>query len=103
MVDLAEALKYNPFEGDFGDQGDRELSDKLVKFRKSAVCHVCAQEIALGTIGRSLTMLWQTDGVMDYRYCHECTEAMAKNWTDDGEAICARYRLRPRATIHETT
>lgn len=94
VIDLTEALKYNPFDGDFGDQGDRELRDKLVKFRKRSTCQICAQEVIPGTIGRTLVMLWQSDGIMDYRYCHECTKAMAKSWTDDGNAICSRYRLR---------
>jgi len=96
MTSLSEALKYNPFEGDFGDQGDREMSDKLVKFRKVNQCHVCGGNVEPGTTGRSLAMLWQTDGMMTYRYCAECTQAQADSWTDNGKAICARYRLRSK-------
>lgn len=98
-ANLSEVLKYNPFDGDFGDQGDREMSDKLVKFRKPNPCHICGHDVAPGTVGRSLTMLWQTDGMMTYRYCAECTQAQADSWTDDGRAICARYRLRPRSGV----
>lgn len=93
---LTEALKYNPFEGDFGDQGDREMRDGLVKFRKGGQCHICAQEVQPGTTGRSLTMLWRSDGMMTYRYCAECTQAQADSWTDDGGAITKRYGLRFR-------
>lgn len=91
-----EALKYNPFEGDFGDVGDRILRDKIVRFRKSRTCHCCAQEVKPGTQGRSLTMLWMSDGPMSYAYCHDCTEAQAKVWTDDGRAIENRFSLRSK-------
>lgn len=95
-TDLTKALLFNPFQGDFGDVGDRELSDKLVRFRKARECHCCAHNVKPGTQGRALTMLWQSDGVMSYAYCTECTEAQALSWTDYGKAIDARYALRFR-------
>jgi hypothetical protein len=98
MTDLARALEYNPFDGDFGDQGDREFRDGIVKFRKAGGCHLCGNDVKPGTFGRSLTMLWVTDGVMTYRYCTECTEAQASSWTDNGRAIDARYAERSRST-----
>jgi hypothetical protein len=97
MADLCKALLHNPFEGDFGDQGDRELRDKIVTFRKSRTCHCCAQDVKPGTMGRSLTMLWASDGPMSYAYCHECTKAQAKSWDDDGRALDKRFALRWRS------
>ena len=94
LAALTEALKYNPFEGDFGDQCDREMSDKLVKFRVTNPCHICGGDVVPGTTGRSLTMLWASDGMMTYRYCAPCTQAQANSWTDNGKSIDARYRLR---------
>ena len=98
MPDLDLALRYNPFEGDFGSPADRELSDKLVTFRKARPCHNCFGDVKPGTRGRSLTMLWDGDGLMHYAYCAECTQAMAESWTDSGKAICARFGIhrKPR-------
>jgi hypothetical protein len=96
MAALSEALKYNPFDGDFGDVGDRELRDKIVRFRKARACHCCAQKTKPGTLGRSLVMLWMTDGPMSYAYCHECTQAQADSWTDEGAALDRRFALRSR-------
>lgn len=98
MSDLEAALQYNPFEGDFGDVGDRELRDKIVKFRTAGGCHICGLDVKPGTLGRSLTMLWACDReVRTYRYCTECTVAMACSWTDHGAALGVRYALRPAA------
>jgi hypothetical protein len=99
MTDLALALDYNPFDGDFGDVGDRELRDKIVKFRKPRRCHCCGQNVKPGTTGRSLTMLWISDGVMSYAYCHKCTEAQAESWTDQGRALDKRFAVRGRALV----
>lgn len=93
VVGLMAACSYNPFDGDFGDSGDRELRDKIVAFRFSHDCCLCPATIRKGEIGRSLTMLW-ADGapapVATYRYCRACTEAMALVFKDDGKAINAR-------------
>jgi hypothetical protein len=95
MTDLGRALEYNPFEGDFGDPGDRSLRDKIVNFRKAGGCHICGRDVKPGTLGRSLTMLWVSDrAVRTYRYCTACTEAMACCWTDEGKALDVRYGLR---------
>jgi hypothetical protein len=96
-VDLKEALRYNPFDGDFGEVGDRELRDKIVTFRTGGCCHCCGQDIEPGTRGRSLTMLWVSDGVMSYRYCAPCTQAQADSWTDEGRSLEARFALRSAA------
>ena len=81
------------FAGDFGSSGDRTFKDKIVKFRKEGPCSCCQEEIVPGTLGRSTTMLWEDDGVMSYRYCTPCTEAMAISGKDNGEAWEARIKL----------
>lgn len=90
---LAEATKYNPFDGDFGDPCDRTLRDGIVTFRFQHDCCLCPATIEKGESGRSLTMLW-ADGsparVATYRYCHACTKAMAKVFRDNGRALDAR-------------
>jgi hypothetical protein len=95
MTNLADALKYNPFQGDFGDLGDREFVDKIVRFRKAGPCHICGFDVRPGMLGRRLTKYWEADKVaMTYRYCTLCTEAMAASWTDEGVAFDERYRSR---------
>lgn len=94
MTDLTEALNCDPFEGDFGDSGDRALRDKIVRFRKAGECHICSQDVVPGTMGRSLTMSWVSDGLMSYRFCTLCTEAMASSRIDNGSALDQRSRLR---------
>jgi len=88
---LTEALRYYPFDGDFGNVGDRILRDKIVRFRKAGPCHICGGDVVPGTDGRSLTMLWVDDGVMTYRYCTLCTQAMADSWLDNGKSLDKRF------------
>lgn len=86
------ALKYWPFDGDFGMPGDRKLRDGIVTFRLSHTCVHCRGRIEPGTRGRSLTMLWDDgDGPTTGRYCAQCTEAMALIFRDDGAAFDARF------------
>lgn len=91
--ELRAACLYNPFDGDFGDVGDRTLRDRIACFRYTHECCLCPATIQPGEIGRSLTKLW-ADGspapVATYRYCRACTEAMAKVFEDDGKALDAR-------------
>jgi hypothetical protein len=93
MIDLAKACRYNPFDGDFGDVGDRTLRDKIVTFRFPHDCCLCPATIKKGERGRSLTKLW-VDGspapVATYRYCEACTKAMATVFEDYGKALDAR-------------
>jgi hypothetical protein len=92
-VSIADACRFNPFEGDFGDPGDRELRDKIVTFRFTHDCCMCPATIRNGEKGRALTMLW-ADGspapVCTYRYCNACTVAMSKVFKDNGKALDAR-------------
>jgi hypothetical protein len=92
----ADCLAYDPFAGDFGDQGDKPLIDKIVKTRKAGECNKCTQQIVPGTEIRSRTD--RADGaIMSFRWCHDCCVAMATSWEDDGEAIEARHALRHAA------
>lgn len=94
---LAEACRYNPFDGDFGDPGDRTMRDKIVRFRFAHDCCMCPATIQKGETGRALTMLW-ADGspapICTYRYCAECTKAMALVFKDNGKALDARPARR---------
>lgn len=88
----ADCLKCNPFEGDFGEPGDRVLKDKIVTARKAGVCGMCRQEVTPGERVRTLSAVF--DGaLMSYRWCEKCCEAMASSWTDEGRAWEARVAL----------
>lgn len=92
-IDEREVLAFNPFDGDFGTPGDRVLKDKLVTARKSGQCHMCAQEIQIGSRIRSRSDIF--DGaLMRYRWCEKCCLAMSASWTDNGDALTAREALR---------
>lgn len=89
----ADVLDYDPFASDFGSPGDRTLRDKIVTARKAGECHDCAQTIQPGERIRSRTDV--ADGeIMSFRWCQACCEAMALWWTDDGDAMTARYAMR---------
>ena len=71
------ALSFDPFEGDFGDQSDRVLSDKFVNTRKPGTCSHCGFEIVKGERARSMSAKF--DGqLMAYRWCAWCCAAMAR-------------------------
>jgi wobble nucleotide-excising tRNase len=88
-----DCLDCNPFEGDFGSQGDRILTDKMVTARKGGECSLCAQEIKAKERIRTMSAVFDGE-FTSYRWCNDCCAAMAKSWTDDGEAWEERYRLR---------
>lgn len=76
MTSWPAVLAHDPFAGDFGDQGDRTLSDKIVTARKGGICHDCAEEIEPGTRIRARTDV--VDGaIMRFRWCEACCTAMA--------------------------
>jgi hypothetical protein len=93
MIDLEQALRWNPFEGDFGSSLDRTFKDKIVKFLKERPCCCCRSTIRYGTYGRAITKFWDGDGVMSYAYCTECTEAMAISDQDAGKSWEARINF----------
>ncbi|MEW7867500.1 hypothetical protein [Aeromonas diversa] len=95
---LESALSFNPFEGDFGEPGDRTLKDKIVKFRKPHVCHICDGDIQVGEIGRNLVEVFSGD-IGSFYFCQVCCVAMSKsvdgddNEDEDASEIDLRYQL----------
>lgn len=93
---LESSLYFNPFDGDFGVPGDRTLKDKIVKFRKPHVCHICDADIKAGELGRNLVEVFYGD-IGSFYFCPECCVAMAKSVDDvEDEEVCAidrRYEL----------
>lgn len=80
----AHALMADPFEGDFGEIGDRTLTDKIVTARKVYECHDCCGTISTGEKCRARTDI--IDGeIHRYRWCHLCCAAMAVHGDNDGD------------------
>lgn len=77
MDDEALILMFDPFDGDFGDQGDRILSDKMVTGRKPHTCSHCDGPIAVGERHRSRTEIVDGD-MMSHRWCATCCGLMAR-------------------------
>lgn len=77
MTDDDLILMFDPFEGDFGDQGDRVLSDKMVTGRKQHICLHCDGPIQPGERHRSRSEV--VDGtMMQHRWCSVCCALMAR-------------------------
>lgn len=77
-----EVLEYDPFEGDFGDQGDTVFKDRIVKARSEHSCSMCSDKVTVGEVHRYIAAKF--DGqLMTYRYCHACCDAMF-NWLETG-------------------
>jgi hypothetical protein len=90
--DESECLQTNPFEGDFGMPGDRNLRDQIVTARKIHECDMCFGKIVIGS--RYRTMIEFFEGRMEpYKYCCFCCRAMSKNWTDEGKDWESRISL----------
>ena len=68
---------YDPFDGDFGECGDKIFSDKMVKGRKEYTCGHCKGAIAKGQIHRSLNAKFYGELIM-YRWCADCCTAMVR-------------------------
>lgn len=84
-----EILAFDPFAGDFGDQGDRTLSDKMVRAAKPHSCFHCKGPIVVGEAHRSRSDI--TDGdLMSFRWCAACCMAMTAD--DSVSAYDARFR-----------
>jgi len=87
-------LDYDPFGGDQGDPGDYTLRDVIVEScRKAGTCHDCGQGFAQGMTIRKIEVR-DPDRIRTYKWCRACCDAMALSWTDGGDAISARHRLR---------
>ena len=90
--DEPDCLACDPFEGDFGEPGDRTLKDKIITARKAGPCHLCGQEIQPGERVRSRADIFDGE-LMSFRWCNLCCVAMGKSWTDSGEALEQRAAL----------
>lgn len=78
-------LMFDPFDGDFGDQGDKVLSDKMVVGRKAHACSHCDGPIIVGERHRSRSE--RVDGdLMAHRWCATCCELMARVTDGDCDA-----------------
>ena len=102
---------YNPFEGDFGDPGDRDLSDKMVTAAKPhCECHNCGGPIEKGERPRHKVSILDGE-LFAWRWCWACCVAMAKVWlpddADEKEApwreIEDRFGLRMTRDANDST
>lgn len=97
-----DCLACNPFEGDFGEPGDRTLKNTIGKVRKDHKCSLCLGVIKKGDAIRIQTEVFDGE-ITTYRWCPECCLAMAKSWTDDGRAWERRELLRAERISAATT
>lgn len=101
--DLDSALDFDLFEGDFGEPGDTELSNKIVTGRGEYKCFICYGTILKGEVHRSAK--WKFDGeLMLYRCCNECCVAMVASVEGDYEESDpteARYTLGHERKMQE--
>ena len=88
-----ECLACDPFEGDFGDSGDRTLRDKIVIARKPGECHLCGAMIEPKEKVRSRSDIFDGE-IMYFRWCNLCCKAMAKSWIDSGKEYERRANFR---------
>lgn len=90
----AACLARGLFDGDFGEPGDLVMSDKFVVAAKPHCgCHNCGGGIAKGERHRAHTGKYGGQ-VHTYRLCSACCHAFALSWTDNGNAMCARFAMR---------
>ncbi|MFZ1875033.1 MAG: hypothetical protein WAU54_19995 [Chania sp.] len=96
-----DALDFDLFAGDFGEPGDRCLSNKIVKCRKAHRCHICEGSTVPGEKALSATYVFSGE-LHSYYCCTACVDAMAKSVTcdydlesdeDPIDPIDARYAL----------
>lgn len=93
MTDDKNTLAFDPFEGDFGNQGDKVLKNKMGVARKPGECTACAQQIQPGERVRLMTVRFDGE-LMTHRWCSLCCTAMAKCEDDCGAAYETRLELR---------
>lgn len=95
------ALRFDPFQDDFGDQDDRTLRDKIVKTRKPSECSQCAESIPAGQIVRSRTDIID-GGMMSWKWCNTCTVLMAAcSSRDDDERETAESAYEARCRMND--
>lgn len=85
-------LQYDPFQGDFGEPGDRTLQDKMVTTRKHAYCHSCGDDIAPKSRARSRVEVFGGE-LMRFKWCTACCEMMAIDDHDGLEDRASRKEV----------
>lgn len=92
----ADALRYDPFEG---EEGRRNLRDEIVVTRRPHACVICGETVSAGIRCRATTDL-QSDGstrmVRTFHHCPICIVAEAATWDDGGDAFTERLRTQFR-------
>lgn len=84
-------LETDMFEGDFGEQGDRVLSNKMVVARKEHKCSHCSGTIDKGERHRHQKGIY--GDFMEHRWCGDCCDLMVLCELDDGETEIDPYNL----------
>jgi len=78
----AKILNTDLFAGDFGEPGDRTLSNKMVVAAKRHQCGHCKGPIEKGERHRCFTKLFDGE-MMTGRVCAGCCEAMVADYDED--------------------
>lgn len=90
-----DVLSYPLFEGEFGSPDDVVFKDRLVRCRANHQCSHCGGWALAGQTARRHVAKY--DGcIRTYYFCLCCCDAMAKAFTDDGDAICSRFDLHSK-------
>jgi len=67
------ALECDPFDGDFGQQEDRILKDKIVTTRINHKCSLCSEAIKAGQRARAMTAIFDSN-LMRYYWHIKCLQ-----------------------------
>lgn len=90
-----EMLSWYPFEGDFGEQGDLSLSDKIVRAKTEHECGVCLETIHKNDDYRKLVMIWAGEGLNVYKFCLNCCRAAVEDFQNHNtDKFEARLKIR---------
>lgn len=86
---FVDALDIDVFDGDFGDQGDTCLENRLVIAKKDHIggCSECGGDCLKGTVNRVMKWVFEQDGFMSYRYCEKCMNEMVREFSYDEDDI----------------
>lgn len=95
-------LRYPLFQDDFGEPGDRILSDKMLTARKEHTCSECLSPVHQGTRYRRHTGVYN-GGVRHYLFCFDCCEAMSRAFDvpDDADSHPMEKRMDVRRANEE--
>ena len=89
IAQFADALDFDVFDGDFGDQGDTCLENRLVIAKQDHIggCSECGGDCLKGTVNRVMKWAFEQDGFMSYRYCEKCMNEMVRKFSCDEDDI----------------